>query len=334
VLNIKEMKKLLGIAAIALLLMGCDDGDVSVETIDFNEVEASNCGNIIYKINEKETIFLELANDADFALAFQNEPTADGAPLVFPINESNRVFYRAYDGNVSANNFCNPIPPVTPIVVEEWTVSDGTIEIETDAVIVQNTNAGFPGGEKIQKYRHTITLRDITWQKPGGEQTEEVFDDFGSYDTFPNAQLFTFGFDDVLDKCPSANVIYNFLGREGITLFYEPGLIVNEVTPLGSPRVVNLNANNILTYKLYNSADSTLLTSENFCGSATVPATLETWTGVNGSDMTGRIEVTTTTNGPGSYLHQIHLINVSFKKGNTQFLLATDYLLGELITTD
>lgn len=337
VLNMKNMKRFLGLFVSVLLLNSCDDGDVSVDAIDFTEVEANVCAdnNIVYKIKQNEALFFELGQDADFATAFQNNPTPDGTPHVFQISENNRIFYRAYNDVVSSDNFCVLPPPVSPNVTEEWTVSSGRIEITTQAVIIQNTDTDFPNGEKIQKYRHNIVFKDIVWEKPGGQQLEQTYA-FGAYDTFPNAQLFGFNWDDSLNRCVGTNTVYNYLGREGIVLNIAPNLIVNQVTTINEPRVGYLGTENTLTYNFYNPDDAALLTDDNFCGGALTPAVIETWIGVAGDQtlMTGRIEVTTTTSGPGIYLHDIHLVNVSVQKGNSQFFLADDYFLGQLITTD
>ena len=65
----------------------------------------------------------------------------------------------------------------------------------------------------------------------------------------------------------------------------------------------------------------------------TVPAILETYTGVIGvTNLSGIIEVTTTTNGTG-FLHEIHLKKVTLTSDlGVSFLLADDYFYGQLIT--
>jgi hypothetical protein len=39
VLNIQKMKKFFGLVAFALLLNGCDDGDIEVSEIDFSVID-------------------------------------------------------------------------------------------------------------------------------------------------------------------------------------------------------------------------------------------------------------------------------------------------------
>jgi hypothetical protein len=328
------MKRFLGLALCTLFLTACDDGDIAVDTIDFSEVEANDCGNIIYKINGSEALFFQLGEAGAFESAFVNVPTTPGNPRVYQVTDLNRIFYRAYDGAVAPDNFCSPIPPTTPTVTEQWTVSSGRIEIETEPVVILNDNPALPGGEKIQKYRHGITFRDITWEKPSGQQFHDSLA-FGTYDTFPNGALFAFNFDGELSQCPASNVLYNYFGREGIAFSIDPALIVNAATPIGEPRVGYL-AENTLFYRLYDANDSTLLTEGNFCGDAATPAVVELWTALPGDPtaMTGRIEVTTSNSGPGTYIHEIRLKNVYLSNGTTQILLASDYLLGQLLTVD
>jgi predicted small integral membrane protein len=78
------------------------------------------------------------------------------------------------------------------------------------------------------------------------------------------------------------------------------------VTPLNSPRTGILGTStNILKYRLF----AGLLTSDYFCN-ATTPSTpiSQEWSAVSGVvGVSGIVEVTTTTNGPGSFKHTIVL---------------------------
>jgi hypothetical protein len=319
-----NMKKILGLCLLAAL-MACDDGDTKVESIDFSEVQASACGNIVYKIRANEALFFEVGSAES---AFPNDQTPDGNPIVLPVDDSNRIFYRSYNGTVSDDNLCETVQPATPIVTEQWTATDGSIEITSAAVKIANPNPEFAGGEQIVKYRHTVIFRNITLQTPGGTQIQEALP-FGDYFTYPIS--LPFNFDQQLDKC--GDLIYDLNGSEALTLDINPDMIVNEITPTGQPRTELLGSSiNRLDYRYFNG----LIEDGYFCDGTTpaTPTVSEQWTGQDGvSGVSGIIEVTTTSSGPGVFQHEIHLKNVVLTRGNTSFKLADDYLFGILITS-
>jgi hypothetical protein len=80
-----------------------------------------------------------------------------------------------------------------------------------------------------------------------------------------------------------------------------------------------------------------LLTDDYFCNTTTpsTPVINQEWNAVAGvTGISGIVEVTTTTNGPGSFKHTIVLKKVTLKKGNSDFLLGDNYIYGDLLTTN
>ncbi len=321
------MKKYLILLVFIGLLSSCDDGDLTIENVDFSEIAAARCagGNIIYKLKDSEALFFEVEDyDADFL----NDETLENAPRQIALDDNNRIFYRAYDGTIADINICGSVQPATPHVIEEWTFSDGHIEIATTAVKIANTTTGFEGGEKISKYRHTVNFKGVTIHKPSGSQAQETFP-FGTFDTDP-AHALLFNFDDEVDQC--SNLIINTNGSEAITLAIDPQLIPNEETAPGTPRTGLISGTtNKLTYYYF----SGQVLPAYFCETPApaTPTVEEQWNGVDGvAAISGIVEVTTTSNAPGVYIHEIHLKKATLKKGNTSFLLADDYLFGNLTT--
>lgn len=311
------------------LFNACDDGNLTQEDISFEDVATQSCSNsggsnkLIYKIKEKEALIIEIPT-----ATFTTEPTPVNEPIELNIGTTNnRVVYRFYNGNVAAANICETIAPATPVITEQWTATSGTMQIVTTAIKTTNatTNA-----TRITGYNHNITLKNVTFEKPNGTQVYETFP-FGDYTT--TATSLALNFDQTLEKCTASNDVYNYNTSEALIFKIDPNLILNEATAINTPRTALIGTStNILTYRLF----SNLLTSDYFCQSTTptTPAVNQQWDGVVGvNGVSGMIEVTTTTNGPGSFKHSIVLKKVSLQKGNNSFSLGDNYSLGELYTT-
>ena len=186
------MKKIWIVFALIASFWSCDDGNVEVQVIDFDSVQPQKCSdtNLLYKFNATDALLFNISSASVFATAFQNDATPTDVPRTLTISSTdNRVVYRAYNGTVTAGNFCGTILNATPSVTEEWTALSGTAQIVTTAQKSTDATTGF---EKITKYNHSITFKNIVFQKPNGVQTDETLT-FGSYQT--TATNLPFGFD-------------------------------------------------------------------------------------------------------------------------------------------
>lgn len=325
------MKKFLTFLAMVIMVSSCDDGNLTVEDINFDDVALQRCNDnpyLLYKIAGGESIILYLPQES----AFVNEATTPGIPRTFAINTTNRVVYRSYNGSVAAGNICDVIPPASPTVAEEWVAQTGNIDITTTVVISENPN--LEGGERITGYRHAVVLRNVDFLKPDGTSQFYTTFDMGSFVSTTGVTAFPFAFGDQLWRC-GGNRIYNFINAEALTLDIDPALIANEETTPGVPRTGYTGASvNRLSYRIFANAP---LTADYFCAEPVpaLPNVTEEWIADNGdsANATGLIEVVTTSSGPGVYLHEIRLKNVRFRQGNASFVLATNYLLGYLITS-
>ena len=315
--NLLQMKRFLGFLVFTFLINSCDDGDISIKTISFDDVVASKCDtkDIIYKQKNNEILLLELPSST-----FINDATPANTPIVVELGGTKKVTYRSYDGTVSAlNNICANIPAATPNVVEEWTATSGTVQITTTPILVPNTSINAENATKISKYQHYIVFKNITFNKPDGIQLYETFT-FGNY--FTTATTLPFAFDDQAEKCTSSNLVYNYSGSEALFLELSPTLLSNT---LGVQSTV-ISTTNKVTYRLFASG----LNTNYFCTSPTpsTPVLSEQWNAKDGvTGVSGIIEVTTTAEGSG-FKHTIRLKKVTFKKGNSEFYLGDDYLFG------
>ncbi|QKJ64120.1 hypothetical protein [Flavobacterium sp. M31R6] len=312
------MKRFLGILICVFAFSGCDDGDLIVDTIDFSDVTTSSCSdnNLIFKLKESESLILNIPE-----VTFTENPTPVNDPIKLDINTTNRVVYNFYDGKVAAANICALIPPATPNIKNQWEASSGIIQITTTAVKKLNET---DNSTRITGYNNNIILQNITFAKPDG--TTQFYETFPFGDYLKTVDPLPFGFQDPLSICTSGQV-YKFSESESFTLNIDPALIVNEVTPVGSPRtgVVGLVTNK-LVYRLFNG----VVPPSYFCQvtDPLLPTVNQTWLGKAG----GVIEVTTTTNGPNTFKHTIILKNVTLEKDTNNFQLGTSYKYGELQT--
>ena len=318
------MKKLLILAIITIFATGCDDGIIKVENLDFTDATTQTCGNLVYKLNDNEALLISLPEEV-YDQAFANTPTETGLPTTIEINTTNRVLYRFYDGLVTSATICSAIPPINPQPQEEWIGISGFMQVTTTAILEPNPD--FAGGQNVTAYKHQITFKNITFEKAGGNQFYDTFV-FGVFQKA--AQPISFVFDENLEKCSGSNLIYNIAGASAFTLKIDPNLLQNQVTELNQPRVGYLGTQNVLEYKKF----ASIVTADYFCGAPfpTTPAILESYVGLDGvENLSGIIEVTTTTNGTG-FLHEIHLKKVTLQSTlGVSFLLANDYNYGQLI---
>jgi hypothetical protein len=153
-----------------LFLVSCDDGDLQIETIDFNSADIDFCETItdlsstfFFKLNPNEALILELQSGI-----LKNEDS-DG-PIISSVPSQSQLTYRTFSDDVSKNYFCDQVPPATPVVIEEILAEGGevlvtTIQSETDTTI----------------YEHTLELNEITLINSKGERiTNLSIDQYGT----------------------------------------------------------------------------------------------------------------------------------------------------------
>lgn len=318
------MKRFLGLLCLLLCVNACDDGDMKVETINFDEISPLKCSlkDVFYKVRGNEMLFLELP-----ITDLKNEETLEGDPRIVEISSTKRLVYRIFSGETSLDNICPQVPVATPNVIEEWITTAGTIEITTTAI---KTTDATTNATKITSYKHYIVLKNVTFEKPSGTLIMPSFV-FGNYNT--TATNLPFGFDEEdAAKSTCNSKILNINGGEVLILDVDnfSTLFANEVTT--TSRKFPISATKKVSYQLYNATISNAF----FCA-ATVPSTpvlLQEWIAIDGIDtVEGIIEVTTVeTNDPDIFRHTINLKKVTVKRGNSDFYLGDDFLFGTFET--
>ena len=86
------------------------------------------------------------------------------------------MHYRLFDGTVSSSYFCDAIPPLTPVVIEEIPVQSGEVLVFTTRSATDTT-----------RFEHTIRLKNTSFVNEAGERlTNIAVEEFGSFTTTLN----------------------------------------------------------------------------------------------------------------------------------------------------
>jgi hypothetical protein len=129
--------------------------NVTVLPFKFADAKTQKCDskNLIFRYNENEVLLL----DVD-PLLFANEATTPGKPRVKPIDASNKVVYRLYNGPLNTDFFCATLQPFNPVLTQEWIAENGVEE--TSGLIKVETVA-----LDVKTFEHTIKLFKTTFKR-------------------------------------------------------------------------------------------------------------------------------------------------------------------------
>lgn len=169
------MKKIaLALLGFCWLIVGCDDGDLQIETLDFDDTSVQSCSplttstRVFFKINQDEALILQLASGL-----LRNEVSTD--TIQSPISTSgSQLFYRVFSETVNSSYFCSLFPPVEPNVLEQISAQGGQVLITTTAV-------------DSLEFLHNIKLQGLVLENSLGEQIiDQTVSDFGTVTTTAN----------------------------------------------------------------------------------------------------------------------------------------------------
>ncbi len=157
------------------MVSSCSDGDLSIETIDFDSVAIDFCSapnattaNLLFKINEDQVLILELQSGV-----LNNGVVGETVITESAVPSRSQVTYRIFNDNVSDSYFCDVVPPSTPLVTEEVIAEDGSVIIETSVNPDDNT-----------QFLHKIQLSGISFITGNDERiTNLTISEFGEVTT-------------------------------------------------------------------------------------------------------------------------------------------------------
>lgn len=153
------MRKFILLVLCSGILFSCSDGDLEIETIDFDSISLEYCTepttdskNLLFKINDSETLILELQSGV-----LSNGVAGETVTTESSVPSQSQVTYRIFSDTVDDGYFCDDIPPAEPIVIEEVEAEDGMVIIET--TVDPNDDTSFV---------HTISLSGISFVTASG----------------------------------------------------------------------------------------------------------------------------------------------------------------------
>lgn len=168
------MKKFLLFILCLGYFVSCSDGDLQIETIDFDSVSAQSCDSpvttsttLLFKINDDESLILDLQSGV-----LNNGVVGETVTTESAISSQSTLTFRIFSDGITSSYFCDDIPPATPVVIEEIEAQEGMVIIETTA------DAG------ATNFVHTISLSGISFVNAAGERiTNLTVDQFGEVTT-------------------------------------------------------------------------------------------------------------------------------------------------------
>jgi len=129
------MKKLITLF-LGLTLFSCNDGDFDIPAFEFTET-MNSCGEyILYKTSQDKTEVLVLSLSNVHINSTLGEVT-------YPVSSTLKVTYRIFETGISANYFCQSIPPATPKVIKELLADSGNLNITTSEILVNGVQTGY-----------------------------------------------------------------------------------------------------------------------------------------------------------------------------------------------
>lgn len=324
------MKNIIGLFALLLILTGCDDGDMTFKSFNFDTGTVQSCtdNGVLYKVQGNEALLLQTAATTFINAESKNELDEIIAREI-PIGSNMSLIYRTYSGPVTGGSICSAVPPASPSVVDEYVAQPGgTISIKTEK---RTNDEGV-----ITGYNHIITIVNAIFTK--GEESIIISNNvFGSYVT-PVTYRFDFldENDNInLQKCDGTftGKVFTVNGDEALlfdlrdTTFPRPATTVTTEIDFSLPAETQ--------ELIFNEYSGTALATL-FCNTVPpiMPVVTKQWEAISGKLRIVSREVVAGT----TYEHDLYLDNVTFMNREVnaeKFTInATDgYKIGKLTLT-
>ncbi len=168
--SINFIKNKLIISFSILVVLSCSDGEITISSIDFNEVVIQSCNTtaaatLFFKIKDNETIVLQIP--AGLLKSSVSENTIESS-----IPSQSALTYRTFQNKISSGYFCDVLPTLSPTLIKNATATSGSILINTVL------------SEDGSSFEHKIQLSGITFIDDQGRRITDLnINDFGTFIT-------------------------------------------------------------------------------------------------------------------------------------------------------
>ncbi len=296
------MKRTLIFILFLMLAIACSDGDLQIETIDFDDASIEFCDlqsgesetdrTLFFKIEDDEVLILELEEGL-----LANETSTD---TIFSDLSSSTLTYRLLSQSITDDYFCSTIPEAGPQVEEEIEASSGTIAIETSLDTVTRL---------AKSYNHLILISDLTISNSLGERiTSEPGLTYGNYSTSSESsvqEVFS-NYDDTdvssCDDTTTSTTLYKIINDELISLEVPNDFLVNEV--ITESRTVTLgSAVDDTTAVFTNEVYTIIVDATDFCAGSLLEDDLSN----SFTTSEGTLSIDTVLSDDSTYVHTLTL---------------------------
>tara|TARA_B100000795_G_scaffold183596_1_gene139225 strand:+ start:3541 stop:4422 length:882 start_codon:yes stop_codon:yes gene_type:complete len=142
------MKKFILLIFTLLLVLSCNDGDLIVTNFDFEAAQLQQCGEtgtlVFFKINpqvnESISLFIPTIEELFLETGTQSFTLSSTGSI---------VNYRSFNDAVTANYFCNPIPPTSPQVAIEYIGTSGVARLISETTRDDSDSVVFVDSELL-----------------------------------------------------------------------------------------------------------------------------------------------------------------------------------------
>lgn len=317
------MKKVMVCIALISVATSCDNGDMVFENLNFNDIAIQKCDNneLYFKTNSTELLLVDFnrnQNSTDpAAVKSWLSPNAILKEVNSLRTDNNlKIVYRTYDANINKNNICSLLAPATPRVTSEYvSVAGGTINY------VRSMNPIVKDGSINVAYMYTINFENITLTN-GTSEIKYTTLPYGSY-IYDNT-LLSFNFNTNFKVCLNSNNLVGNGNNKEIIEFSFPQNFVFPTT--NQTNTINLDSVNTINYTVYKTPFNT---TDDVCNLPSAELK-EKWLAANGNIEIVTTVLTNSAGQPSAYNHEIKIVEATFSKDDTSFVLS-DKIIGNYV---
>jgi hypothetical protein len=164
------IRKLFLAVLLLSLFISCSDGDITIQSISFNEIGIESCTQttattLLFKINDTESLALQLPEGL-----LKNSVSEQTIQTSIP--NQTTLNYRIFSEGISASYYCSVLPEIGVNVVKDANATAGTVFINTSL------------SEDGNNFKHEIQLSGVSFIVQDGKRITDVnLNDFGVFTT-------------------------------------------------------------------------------------------------------------------------------------------------------